>query len=268
MMTLTRTRCQQSLIHLCNKSVSFSNSSSNRIADTTTTTTIVSSEEAKPTKKTKKKSISTSSPSSPPKLKAPPKQVRTIKNLHKENKALFGVLLESKQEKVKRTRQESKLMKTLTPSTVAENKRASKKKGLLSSAENESLAKAEDDEVDKTLDLILQEEKKRVKKLRSNVLPKTSSVRLEHAGVSINKNRIKRDVVQDNMMGKSSPLITTPQQHKEAEIEWAMRNAPTKIKLIELSPSSSTSDEVGGGTDQVGDTTQRQLVDEQGKKKN
>lgn len=264
MMTLTRTRCQRSLIHLCNKTASFSSSSTNRSADATTT--ILS--ETKPSKKTKKKVISTLS-SSPPKPKAPVKQVRTIKNLHKENKALFGVLLETKQDKVKRTRQELKLMKTLTPTTT-ENKRSSKKKGLPSSSsvENESLAKAEDDEVEKTLDLILQDEKKRVKDSSSDVLPKASSVKVEHAGVSINKNRIKRDVVQDNMMGKSSPLITPPSQdHKEAEIEWAMKNAPTKIKLIELSPSSSSTSDGGGGTDQVGDTTKRQLVDERGNKK-
>lgn len=263
MMTLTRTRCQRSLIHLCNKTASFSNSSTNRSTDATTI-----SSETKPSKKTKKKVISTLS-SSPPKPKAPVKQVRTIKNLHKENKALFGVLLETKQDKVKRTRQELKLMKTLTPSTT-ENKRYSKKKGLPSSSsvENESLAKAEDDEMEKTLDLILQDEKKRVKDSSSDVLPKASSVKVEHAGVSINKNRIKRDVVQDNMMGKSSPLITPPSQdHKEAEIEWAIKNAPTKIKLIELSPSSSSTSDGGGGTDQVGDTTKRQLLDEQGNKK-
>ncbi len=248
------------LINFCSKSVSFSSSTS-RIANSPTTT---DSSETKPSKKTKKKSISTLSPSPSKPPKAPPKQVRTIKNLHKINKALFGDLIETKQEKVKRTRQELKLTKTPTLSITSENKRVSKKKGLPSSSsvKNESLAKAEgeeDDEVNQTLDLILQTEKK--ESGSSLLLPKASSVRVEHAGVSINKNRIKRDVVQDNMMGKSSPLAPPPSQdHKGAEIEWAMKNAPTKIKLIELSPSSSsTSDEGGGssGTDQVRDTTKR-----------
>lgn len=221
--------------------------------------------------------------------KATPTQVRTIKKLHKENKALFGELIETKQEKVKRTRKEVKLIKQLTSVPDVKEKRRSSKKALqlpssaLMSENHEGFEASrsvgqDDDEVNRTLNLLSAMEQKRrgghyeTSYLNPRSLPRASAVRLEHAGVSINKHRIvEQDAAQDknsnNVMGKSSSTVVVRRAHKGAEIEWAMRNAPTKIKLIELSPSSSSTTIATSASPPPdhGDNA-CQVLDEQGKK--
>ncbi|CAL8099626.1 unnamed protein product [Orchesella dallaii] len=165
---------------------------------------------------TGKKSVSSSSSAKTS------KQAKFIKKLHKENKNLFGELLETKQEKVKRIRKELKEKKTGKDTDGDSKKTKGSLQGKVSVEEdtNEPIQKNNWKWRSRSL-------------LHPKSLPRVESVKLERAGTSINKNR-KVDVGRDNT--SASPVLRS---HKGAEIQWALRNAPTKMKLIELSQSSN-----------------------------
>lgn len=137
---------------------------------------------------------------------------------HKENQSLFGELLETKQEKVKRTRYDN----------VYSSPPIKKSKEMTTGSQPE----------DNLADPNFVPEKKlnRRRNLYNPVIfPRAESIRVEQAGVSINKNRVEAGGDQHaNDRVESISSTKQPRPGKDAEIEWTLKYAPTMMKLIEL----------------------------------